>query len=255
MVFMYDLDKMFWSSSLEDLQRGYTRDEHGYVCLICGASTLEGRIYPYQDAYYDALRYMQMHMGTEHDSMLTYLLSFEKKLIGLTDHQKEVIRMFSEGKTDAEMAEQLGTSAATVRSHRFSLREKAKQAKLLLAVTHLMEAAGTTTPPFVEIHRSARMVDERYMVTEPESEQILKKYFPYGVDGQLTEFPRKEKRKLVILRQIAKRFTTGEPYTEAQVNEVLKGVYADYVTLRRYLIEYGFLDRKSDGSTYWLKNN
>jgi hypothetical protein len=30
-------------------------------------------------------------------------------------------------------------------------------------------------------------------------------------------------------------------------------VYDDYVTVRRYLIEYGFLDRKDDGSQYWLK--
>ncbi|HDR8220879.1 TPA: DUF2087 domain-containing protein, partial [Bacillus cereus] len=26
-----------------------------------------------------------------------------------------------------------------------------------------------------------------------------------------------------------------------------------FVTLRRYLIEYGFLDRTDDGSQYWVK--
>ncbi|MBJ6950597.1 DUF2087 domain-containing protein, partial [Vibrio cholerae] len=29
--------------------------------------------------------------------------------------------------------------------------------------------------------------------------------------------------------------------------------YPDFVTLRRYLIEYGFLDRTDDGSQYWVK--
>ena len=27
----------------------------------------------------------------------------------------------------------------------------------------------------------------------------------------------------------------------------------DYVTVRRNLIEYGFLDRTADGRTYWVK--
>jgi hypothetical protein len=37
------------------------------------------------------------------------------------------------------------------------------------------------------------------------------------------------------------------------VNEILKNAYEDYATLRRYLIEYDFMDRKADGSQYRLK--
>ena len=40
---------------------------------------------------------------------------------------------------------------------------------------------------------------------------------------------------------------------EKEVNEILKTVYTDYVMLRRYLIELGYMDRNKDGSTYWLK--
>ena len=53
--------------------------------------------------------------------------------------------------------------------------------------------------------------------------------------------------------EISKRFQIGKIYGEKEVNQILKMVYEDYVTLRRYLIEYGFLDRKPDGSQYWLK--
>lgn len=38
-----------------------------------------------------------------------------------------------------------------------------------------------------------------------------------------------------------------------EFNEIIKTAYYDYVTVRRFLIEYGFLDRKPDGSQYWLK--
>jgi len=57
----------------------------------------------------------------------------------------------------------------------------------------------------------------------------------------------------VILREIIKRFQNDRIYTEKEVNEILKAIYDDYVTLRRYLIEYGFLDRKLDGNQYWIK--
>jgi len=37
------------------------------------------------------------------------------------------------------------------------------------------------------------------------------------------------------------------------VNEIIKNRYPDFVTIRRYLIEYGFMERKPNGSEYWLK--
>ena len=42
-------------------------------------------------------------------------------------------------------------------------------------------------------------------------------------------------------------------YSEKEVNKILSRVYEDYVLLRRYLIEYGFLDRTRDGAVYFLK--
>lgn len=38
---------------------------------------------------------------------------------------------------------------------------------------------------------------------------------------------------------------------EREVNEILKGIYPDFASLRRYLIEYGFFERTRDGSAYW----
>jgi hypothetical protein len=49
------------------------------------------------------------------------------------------------------------------------------------------------------------------------------------------------------------RFENERKYEEKEINQILGAVYHDHVLLRRYLIEYGFLDRKPDGSQYWLK--
>lgn len=48
---------------------------------------------------------------------------------------------------------------------------------------------------------------------------------------------------------MAQRFEPGERYTERQVNAELSSLYDDTATLRRYLVDEGFLDR-ADGE-YW----
>lgn len=57
-----------------------------------------------------------------------------------------------------------------------------------------------------------------------------------------------------MLKHILKNFKNEEQYTEKQVNLIIKRIYDDYATVRRALIEYGFMDRRDDCSAYWVKN-
>ncbi len=61
--------------------------------------------------------------------------------------------------------------------------------------------------------------------------------------------PSKRSRRLVLLEELVQRFEPGEHYTERQVNASLSEVDTDTATLRRYLVDNGFLDR-GDGE-YW----
>jgi hypothetical protein len=117
----------------------------------------------------------------------------------------------------------------------------------------LLREKDKYAPRFLNIHQTARMVDERYNVTLEEEKQILQKYFPAERGGLLKTFPRREKHKLIILRHIAARLERARNYTEPEINRILVTAYDDYAKIRRYLIEYGFLDREPDGSRYWLK--
>jgi hypothetical protein len=65
--------------------------------------------------------------------------------------------------------------------------------------------------------------------------------------------PKGEKRKLILLRLIVKEFEAEKRYTEKELNQILWSVYEDFVTLRRYLIEYGFMDRTKDCREYWVR--
>lgn len=143
-------------------------------------------------------------------------------------------------------------SASTIRNHRFALKEKERQAKVFLTMMELLKEKDHHAPRMVSIPPKPGMIDDRYNITEEERTNVLGKYFPDGTSGRLKKFTMQEKHKLIVLREIIGRFAQGRRYTEKEVNAILKDIYDDYVTIRRYLIEYGFMQREADGSQYWL---
>lgn len=247
---LLDISNLFWNATLTELKRGYTQERDTFVCLLCGEKFEKGIVYPYENAFYEAERYMRIHIENAHQSVFQYLINMNKKLTGLTDHQKGLLRLFYEGKSDKEVQHQLDIgSASTIRHHRFALKEKERQAKTFLAIMELLKEKDEYAPAFVPVHKSARMVDDRYNVTNEEKEKIIEKFF---AQGTLHKFPPKEKQRFVVLREIANQLNRDYSYDEKELNEQLKTFYDDYVLIRRYLIEYGFLNREADGSQYWL---
>ena len=61
--------------------------------------------------------------------------------------------------------------------------------------------------------------------------------------------PRKWVKKLVLLDHVAQRFDIGVYYTEPEVNSILRELTDDHVTVRRYLVDAGFLSREA--GRYW----
>ncbi|MFT8322053.1 MAG: DUF2087 domain-containing protein [Bacillus sp. (in: firmicutes)] len=246
-----ELSEFFWNATIDELKRGYIEQEHQYVCLLCGKTVEKGIIYPHNNVLYEAERYMQIYIQETHHSVFAYLIGLDKKLTGLTEHQNNLLQLFYQGKSDAEVKQELNIgSASTIRHHRFVLKEKERQAKTFLALMELLKEKDQHAPAFIPVHKQAKMVDERYNITEEEQQKAADKYFS---KGKLTKFPLKEKQKLIVLREITNRLKSDKEYTENELNEVLNAIYVDHVLIRRYLIEYGFVDRKADGSSYWLK--
>lgn len=251
-----DNSERFWNASVEQLKRGYVQEGEYYICLLCGQSFEKGIIYPDGESgiLYEAEKFARVHIERVHGSVFDHLIGLDKKMTGLTEHQNRLLQLFYQGKNDAEIQRELGIgSASTIRNHRFALKEKERQAKVLLTVMELLKEKDSHAPSFVNVHVTAKWVDDRYNLTRAENEKILNQYFPDGKDGPLKKFPLKEKQRLAVVRHIAARFPGGRIYTEKEVNGILQEIYDDYAILRRYLIEYGFMDRKPDGSEYWLK--
>ena len=235
--------------SANSMIRGYELHEDCYECLFCDRKYGVHEVFPHEGRLFTAEGMMKLHMEQVHTSPFHALLSLDKKVTGLSDVQVDMLHYFFEGKSDQDIvAESNLTSVSTVRQHRFKIREKEKQAKIFVALMQLMK-----NPEHYTIHKGARQVDERYGIEEKEREKMLTTYFKNGLDGGIETIPSKEKKKLIILQHILKRFDTAKDYSEKEVNDILKTVHADFVSLRRHLIEYGFMVRSNDGSQYWVK--
>lgn len=79
---------------------------------------------------------------------------------------------------------------------------------------------------------------------------VLERYF---AGRTLVEFPNQRAKQLVVLQRLALEFDIGRRYTEIEVNQILFPFFADWSTLRRHLVDEGFLDREptGGGNLYW----
>lgn len=249
-------EKLFWEADQESIRRGYIQQENQYICLICGKTFEHGFIYPYQEVFMDSQKAIQKHIENDHGSMFLHLMDMDKRYTGLTDHQKQLLTFFHQGLSDKEIAKLTGGNPTTLRTQRFALREKAKQAKVFLAIMESFEEKKVIDEKeqLIEMHMKATNIDDRYVITEQEKQTIIETYFEASEPKRLKSFPTKQKRKLVVLQVFAQRFDPQRTYHEKEVNDIIKVLFDDYVTIRRYLIEYGFLDRTKDGSQYWLNH-
>lgn len=241
--------------TLEELKKGYIYDLENdkYICNYCEQSFENGQIFSIDDNFYTAEHAIKKHIDNLHKGNLSQLLASETKYNTLTQKQKNLITLFNSGISDKYISKKLNVTEATIRRQRFTFREKAKQAKFYLAIySQVFERTTPLENSIVPIHNNAKYLDDRYLITEQERKQILNTFFSSLSPLKLIAFSPKEKKKVVILTKIAEQFKKGKYYTEKEINEILKSVFDDFITIRRYLIMYGFIDRTTDGSKYWL---
>ena len=68
-------------------------------------------------------------------------------------------------------------------------------------------------------------------------------------DGRLTSLPSRASYRMAALAALAERFGLDQLYDEREVNEILAGDAPDPATLRRLLVDHGYLGRVN--GAYW----
>src|SRR5215212_5106827 len=73
-----------------------------------------------------------------------------------------------------------------------------------------------------------------------EEDSVLRAFF----DGpRLRQIPASRKKRVIVLRRLLERFAPDRSYPEPEVNELLREAHEDVATLRRELVDYGFMVR------------
>lgn len=250
-------NEQFWNASKEQIKKGYIEDAEKFQCLICGETFTSGRIYQVGSVLYEAKKAVEIHIKEKHNSTLEYLLNMNSTFTGLSEAQNQLIKLFSLGISDKEISSKLGIATSTIRNHRFKLREKENQAKIFASI---MELLSENTNKKInkldkgiicDAHKTATTLDSRFNITDEEKTEVINIYM--DENGAIKKYPAKEKKKIIVLAEIIKNFKPSRKYSEKDINLILKRLYEDYATIRRALIEYGFLERTKDCSSYWVK--
>ncbi len=75
-------------------------------------------------------------------------------------------------------------------------------------------------------------------------EKVIRNFF---VGDRLKAIPARRKERVIILQKLLERFSAGHTYPEREVNALLRVAHEDVATLRRELVDYGFMTRDKSG--------
>lgn len=71
-------------------------------------------------------------------------------------------------------------------------------------------------------------------------QKVLRDFF----DGErLKSIPAQRKKRVIVLQHLVQRFAVDTRYSEREVNDLLRPAHEDVATLRRELVDYGFMRR------------
>ncbi|WP_437964176.1 metalloregulator ArsR/SmtB family transcription factor [Sorangium sp. So ce260] len=77
--------------------------------------------------------------------------------------------------------------------------------------------------------------------------QVMRAFFRGGV---LVQMPKQWRKRRVVLERFLDEFQAGRRYREEEVNEIIHTLYPDHCTIRRMLVDEGYMAR--DGQLYEL---
>lgn len=170
------------------------------------------------------------------------------KVLGNESRLKIIGFLANEERSVGELAELLNVKEPTVSHHLAMMKEMG----LVDA-----RAEGTNRIYWLETNFLAEMSKGIFSQDSLEAlapkdsqaawdEKVLRTFVK---NGRLQEIPVKNKKKLVLLRWLVEKFEHGIEYPEKEINQRINQYYHDHAMLRRYLVDFGFMERSK--GTYW----
>ncbi len=92
------------------------------------------------------------------------------------------------------------------------------------------------TPEQAAVHGAAGDEDEESRFRA----KVIRDFF---TGDRLRDIPAQRKRRVIVLQHLMERFDPERTYKESEVNELLRPAHDDVATLRRELVDYGYMQR------------
>ena len=154
-------------------------------------------------------------------------------------------------RTGKELSEVLGLTPPTISHHMTKLtgvglvrmtpdgtrRTYALDEPALRDVGRRVAATEPTAPPGGDAGRPDDGADPE----ERERAKILRDFF---AGPRLKQIPAQRKKRVIVLQHLLERFAPDRSYPEQEVNDLLREAHDDVATLRRELVDYGFMQRE-----------
>ena len=156
-------------------------------------------------------------------------------------------------RTGKELAELLDLGPPTI-SHHVAKLEHAGLIKVkregqsriyTFDPTAMRRLAGSPVSP-----ESAIDAESEVEAAEVERRKVLRDFF---IGDRLKQIPAQRKKRVIVLQHLVARFDPNRDYPEREVNDILRVAHDDFATLRRELVDYGFMTRA--GGIYRVARN
>lgn len=178
---------------------------------------------------------------------LQSLLQFFKA-VGQVDRLQVLGRLAERPYQVAELAELLGLREAAVFAHLDRLKSTGliKEQNQGQRYAYVLDKKALEQLNQVVFSRR----DKNEVSPETRQQRVYRHYLD---DERLRGVPDNDEELMIVLRWLADHFDPAGRYTEKEVNETLKRHYEDYATLRRYLVDFNFMQRA--GGYYWRRES
>jgi predicted transcriptional regulator len=150
-----------------------------------------------------------------------------------------------------EISKRINLAVSTVSFHLKKMEEaglvsKSKQQYYFIYEIN-KEIFNKTLEQFVKFDNIEKFAQEERI--EEYKQKIIKTFFR---GKKLFKLPSQNMKRWIVLEVILNKFTREKDYSEQEVDEIIKSVYDDYCTVRRYFIDEKVMLR--EGATYKLNN-
>ena len=170
------------------------------------------------------------------------------KVVGNESRLKILGLLANEERSVGELAELLELREPTISYHLAAMKQ--------LGLVHV-RAEGTVriyslNTKFLEaMNRDLFSRENLATLVDDTSENVWEqKVLQTFLEGdRIKELPSRHKKRLVVLKWLANQFEVGARYSEPEISERLEHYNPDYASLRRYLVDYGLMEREK--GVYW----